>query len=112
MMDGPSHSSNNFDKNNGKAGNGIDVHSGRANVQMKENARKGSRIHSNYATATKHPKIQAQNTNTNAHTMPSGKQDIQTQTFRSGTKQVLLTRTQFKEQTDSQFQYNKPPLFL
>ena len=51
---GPSHS-NNIDKNNGKAGNGIDIHSGRSKVQnvMKMNARKGSRIHSNYSLASK-----------------------------------------------------------
>ena len=73
---GPSHS-NNIDKNNGKAGNGIDIHSGRSkvqNVQMKKNTNlKFSRIHSNYSLASKQILTPVNtsanaNTNTNANT--------------------------------------------
>ena len=114
--DGPSHSSNNIDKNNGigKAGNCIDIHSGRSkvqNVQMRMNARKGSRIHSNYSLATKQI-LPPGNTSTNTHanTTPSRKNDTQTQTSDSGTKQALLTPTHFRGQKDSQMsQYTPTP---
>ena len=93
MMIGPSHSSNHIDKNNGKAGNGIDIHSGRSkvhNVQMRMNAIKGSRIHTNYFLATMQifpPGNTSINTSANTNTTPSRKNGTQTQTSSSGTKQ-------------------------
>jgi hypothetical protein len=110
--DGPLHSSNKIDKNNGNCKtNCIVIHSGRSKVQnvMKMNARKGSRIHSNYSLASKqiHTTRNA-NTNTSANTTPSGKNDTQTQTSDSGTKQALLTPTQFRGQKDSQMPLYTP----
>ena len=68
---GPSHS-NNIDKNNGKAGNGIDIHSGRSkvqNVQMKKNTNlKFSRIHSNYSLGASKQILTPVNTSANANT--------------------------------------------
>ena len=66
----------------------------------------GVRIHSNYCPASKHilPSGNTStntNTNTNTNTTPSGKESIQTQTSNSGTKQALLTPTQFKGQKES-----------
>ena len=114
--DGSSHSSNNVDKNNGKAGhaNSIGIRSGRSkahNVQMRMNARKGSRIRSNYSFASKQI-LPPGNTsiNTSVNTTPSGKNDTQTQTSDSGTKQALLTPTHIRGQKNSQMsQYTPTP---
>jgi len=125
---GPSHSSNNIDKNNGKAGHDIGIHIGRTkvqNVQMKKNAWKSNRIHSNYSTASTRKQHFTPgntsantsanantnantNTNTNTNTTPSGKKSIQTQTSNSCTKQALLTPTQFKGQNDSHMSLYTP----
>jgi len=82
---------------------------------MKKNARKGSRIHSNYSPAIsnsctrkyKHKYEFEYEYKYNA----TGKNDIQTQTSNLGTKEALLNPTLFKGQKYPQMSIQSPPLY-